>query len=69
MDTKRSLVYIDELMYLGQWTEAMRQYKAIGLSPRDFTEWLEYQDNNTKENFGLLGFYCRSFTPLKSDDV
>ena len=63
--TTEPLEYIEELMEVGNWSDAQYYFKAINCSPRDFTDWLSDRPQHIKEDFALLGFYCREYKPLE----
>lgn len=67
MNSNASLVYISDLMINGNWSDAQKYFKACNVSPRDFTEWLEYQPEGVKDDFTLLGFYCRGYEPIRDE--
>lgn len=68
MNSNAALVYISDLMINGNWSDAQKYFKGTNVSPRDFTEWLEYQENETKLDFALLGFYCRGYQSIKDEE-
>ena len=60
-----SLELVVELMQDGHWTDAQELFSGINVTPRDFSDWLEYQELEVIKDFGLLGFYTRDYSPIE----
>lgn len=58
-----TLDVISDLLMNGQWEDAIKMYKAININARDFSLWIDEQPIDIIDDFALLGFYSREFTP------
>ena len=55
---------IKDLMDNGQWSDAIKEFKAINPTAREYQEYLdEVRSTEDLKNFALLGFYTREYTP------
>ena len=50
---------IIELMLNGNWTDAIKEYKQLNLTPAELQGLIEYYDTETLKDLALLGFYAR----------
>lgn len=52
-----------ELLNNGHWTEAIKQFRAINPTARDYQDYLDTLDSlEDLRDLALLGFYARDYT-------
>jgi len=59
-----TLENIKDLMDNGHWTQAQKDFKAVNITPSEYTDWIQEQEQDVVNDFALLGYYCRDYTPL-----
>ena len=50
---------ITDLIENGQWTDAIKKYRELTITPQQFSEFMDDLPDRLVRDFALLGYYAK----------
>ena len=63
MNNLEKLKEVQDLMMIGQWSDATILFQSINCSATDYSNFIGNLESDDGYNFCMIGFYAREFKP------